>query len=44
VDDAAFDRFLGVFKGVLVDLGVPHGQIHELLAVLEGARAQGLNR
>jgi hypothetical protein len=39
-----FDRFLTVFKGVLVDLGVHHGQIHQWLAVLEGAREHVLNR
>src|SRR5262245_64152850 len=27
-NDEAFDRFLAVFKGVLVDLRVPHSQIH----------------
>jgi hemoglobin len=44
VDDVVFDRFLTVFKGVLVDLGIPHGRIHQWLAVFEGARAQILNR
>jgi hemoglobin len=43
-DDVAFDRFVAVFKGVLVDRGVPHGRIHQWLAVLEGARGQILNR
>jgi hypothetical protein len=39
-----FDHFLTVFKGVLVDLGVPDGKIGELIAVFEGARGQVLNR
>jgi hemoglobin len=39
-----FDRFLTVFKGVLVDLGVPDGKVGELLQVFEGARGQVLNR
>ena len=43
-NDEVFDRFLTVFKGVLVDLGVHHGQIHQWLAVLEGAREHVLNR
>jgi hemoglobin len=43
-DDEVFDRFLTVFKGVLVDLRVPHGKIHQWLAVFEGARGQILNR
>ena len=44
VDDEVFDHFLMVFKGVLVDLGVPAGKIGELLVVFEGARGQVLNR
>ena len=44
MDDDSFDHFLGVFKGVLVDLGVPDAKIGELLSVFEGARAQVLNR
>ena len=43
-DDDVFDHFLGVFKGVLVDLKVPHGTIHQWLAVFEAARGQILNR
>jgi truncated hemoglobin YjbI len=43
-DDAVFDRFVVVFRGVLIDLKVPHGRIHQWLAVLEGARGQILNR
>jgi hemoglobin len=43
-NDEVFDRFLTVFKGVLVDLRVPHGKIHQWLAVFEGARGQILNR
>jgi hemoglobin len=42
-DDEVFDHFLMVFKRVLVDLGVPHGKIHQWLAVFEGARGQILN-
>ena len=44
VDDEVFDRFLMIFKRVLVDLGVPHGRIHECLAVCERVRSQVLNR
>jgi hemoglobin len=43
VNDQVFDRFLTVFKGVLVDLKVPAGKIAELLAVFEDARGQILN-
>jgi len=43
-NDEVFDHFLWVLKGVLVDLGVPHGKIHQWLAVFEGARGQILNR
>jgi len=43
-NDAVFDHFLVVFKGVLVDLGVPHGKIHKWLAVFEDAREQILRR
>jgi hemoglobin len=43
-NDEVFDHFLMVFKRVLVDLGIPHGQIHRWLAVFEGARGQILNR
>jgi hemoglobin len=42
--DDVFDRYIWVFKGVLVDLGIPHGKIHKWLAVLENARGQILNR
>jgi hypothetical protein len=38
-----FDRFLNVFKGVLVDLGVPDGKIGELMEVFEGARGRVRN-
>lgn len=41
-NDATFDHFLAVFKGVLVDLGVPDGKIGEILPLLEGARGQVL--
>ena len=44
LNDDVFDHFLTVFKGVLVDLGVPDGKIGELMAVFEGARGQVLNR
>ena len=33
MNDEVFDHFLTVFKGVLVDLGVPSGKIGELLEV-----------
>ena len=44
VKDTDFDHFLAVFKGVLVDRGVPAEKIAECLAVFEGARSQILNR
>ena len=39
-----FDHFVMVFKGVLVDRGVPAEQIAECLAVFDGARSQILDR
>ncbi len=44
LNDEVFDRFLTVFKGVVVDLGVPDGKIGEIMVLLEGARGQVLNR
>jgi hemoglobin len=44
LNDAVFDRFLAVFKGVLVDRGVPRRKVGAWLAVFEGARGQVLNR
>ena len=44
MNDQVFDRFVIVFKGVLVDLEIPAGTIGEWLAVLEDARGQILNR
>jgi hemoglobin len=44
MNDQVLDRFLTVFKGVLVDREVPAAKIGEWLAVLEGARGQILNR
>ena len=44
LNDEVFDRFLSVFKGVVVDLGVPDGKIGEIMVLLEGARGQVLNR
>ena len=43
-NDEVFDRFLVVFRGVLIDLGVPHRKVHAWLAVFESARGQILNR
>lgn len=39
-----FDRYVTVFKGVLVDLRVPPRQIVEWLSLLEDARGQVLGR
>ena len=39
-----FDHFLRVFRGVLIDLRVPHAKIHQWLAVFDEARGQVLNR
>ncbi len=44
MDDASFDHFLSLFRGVLVDLDVPPEMIGELLTVFEGARAQVFDR
>jgi hemoglobin len=44
VNDDVFDRYVRVFKGVLVDLEVPGGKISQWIAILEGARGQILNR
>jgi hemoglobin len=44
VKDTDIDHFLAVFKGVLVDRGVPAEKIAECLAVFHGARSQILNR
>lgn len=43
VNDQVLDRFLTVFKGVLVDLEIPAGKIGEWLGVFEDARGQILN-
>jgi hemoglobin len=44
LNGTAFDHFVSLFKGVLVDLGVPAAQIDEWLTVFEGARGQILTR
>jgi hemoglobin len=44
VNEEAFDHFLSLFKGVLIDLGVPAGKVGEWLAVFEGPRGEILNR
>ena len=44
VSDPEFDHFLAMFKGVLVDRGVPAGTITECLAIFESARSQILDR
>jgi len=43
-NDDVFDHFVMVFARVLVDLGVPHGKVHQVLAVFETARGQILTR
>jgi hemoglobin len=43
-NDDVFDYFLALFTRVLVDLKIPHGKIHECLAVLEGTRGEILDR
>ena len=40
MDDDSFDRFLGIFKGVLPDLGVTEEKMGERMKVVEGACAQ----
>jgi hemoglobin len=44
VNEEDFDDFLGVFKGVLIDLGIPTGKVGECLSVFERERGQILNR
>jgi hemoglobin len=39
-----FGRFLAVFRGVLVDLGLPDDKVEALVAMLETTRVQVLNR
>ena len=43
INNDSFDHFLAVFKGVLVDLGLPDAKIGELMAVFEGAREHVLH-
>ena len=43
-NDEVFDRYVAVFKGVLVDLRVPPRHIVEWLGLLEGARREILSR
>ena len=38
LNDEVFDHFLMVFTRVLIDRGLPHGKIHEWLAVFERER------
>jgi len=44
VNDAVFEHFLAVFKGVLIDLRVPDRKVDDWLAVFKDARSQILNR
>ena len=44
VNGKEFDHYLAVFKGVLVDIGVPAGRIAAWLAIFESMRGQILNR
>jgi len=41
-DAAVFDHFVTVFKGVLLDLGVPDAKVGEVTTVFENARDQVL--
>ncbi len=44
IDDEIFDRFVGCFEGVLTELGAGTEQITQVMALLNGARDEILNR
>jgi hypothetical protein len=39
-----FDSFIGLFEGVLRELGVPDGNVAQVMALLRGARNDVLSR
>jgi len=44
LSDEIFDRFVGTFEGVLTELGAGTEQITQVMALLNGARGEVLNR
>ena len=42
--DEIFDEFVGTFEGVLTELGAGTEQITQVMALLNGARGEVLNR
>ena len=44
LDDRAFDAFVGLFEDVLNELGVAKDKLDEVMALLQVARAEVLNR
>jgi hemoglobin len=44
INDEVFDSFVGLFEGVLQELGVPDSNVAQVMALLRGARNEVLNR
>jgi len=44
LNDQVFDAFVGLFEGVLQELGVPDSNVAQVMALLRGARNEVLNR
>ena len=44
LNDEVFDSFVGLFEGVLRELGVPDSNVGQVMALLRGARNEVLNR
>lgn len=44
LSDDAFDGFVGLFEDVMKELGVPADKMAEVMAILQGARDEVLNR
>lgn len=44
LDEDAFEVFMGHFRATLEELGVPKGQIAEVVSIAEGGRDEVLNR
>jgi hemoglobin len=44
LNDEAFDAFVGLFEDVLKELAVPGDKVSQVVALLNGARGEVLNR